>query len=265
MPNLPTPPSDIGDFIIGFSPIEGSLLSAKSPGVTKTIPSYLYQHYKDDDVLQAFVASYNSLTQEWVDWFNSINLPVYTGTQIDNYLADWVLGGLYGYPRPVLAAGATQEEGPFNTYALDSIAFDTYERVGPTTYYATTDDIYKRCLTWHYYKGDGKVFNIRWLKRRVMRFLIGANGTAPNIDQTYLISVSFGVGNQVNIRIIETERFVTGGAIFDDFALNTEAFNGYVTEQVHFPLFGLAATLEAAIASGALELPFQFTYVVTAE
>ena len=29
-------------------------------------------------------------------------------------------------------------------------------------------------MTWHLYKGDGKTFNTRWLKRRVMRFLTGA-------------------------------------------------------------------------------------------
>ena len=43
-------------------------------------------------------------------------------------------------------------------------------QVGPDDIVVADDDTYRRCLTWHYQKGDGKYFNIRWLKRRVMRF-----------------------------------------------------------------------------------------------
>ncbi len=46
--------------------------------VLKTIPSFLYQQYADDENLQAFVASYNEMAQEYVDWYNQISLPVYT-------------------------------------------------------------------------------------------------------------------------------------------------------------------------------------------
>ena len=45
----------------------------------KVIRSYLYQQYADDEDLQAFVAWFNAEGQEYVGWFASISLPVYTG------------------------------------------------------------------------------------------------------------------------------------------------------------------------------------------
>lgn len=135
--------------------------------------------------------------------------------------------------------------------------------VAPETFYATTDDVFKRIITWHFYKGDGKVFTIRWLKRRIMRFLEGTNGTAPNIDQTYQVSVSFGVGNQVNITILSGIRTFLSGAIFNGFAMNTQAFNAIQTSFVPLTNFALAPVLKAAIEAGACELPFQYTYVVS--
>ena len=96
-----------------------------------------------------------------------------------------------------------------------------------------------------------------------MRFLVGANGTAPNIDQTYQVSVTFGVGNQVNITLVTGERRVTGGALFNAFAPNTVPFNALETTFEPLAPLPNAAILKEAIDSGVLELPFQFTYVVT--
>jgi len=195
-----------------------------------TIPSYLYQQYSDDDDLQAFVASYNTITQQYINTFNNLNLPVYTLDSISGDLLDWVGAGIYGYPRPSLPGTMASDIGPLDTYGPNYKVPLNTQTTTTATSSITTDDIYKRLLTWHFYKGDGKVFNMRWLKQRIMRFLIGTNGTAPNLPQTYQINVTFGTGNAINITI---------------------------------PTYPVAPLLAAAIASGAAELPFQFVFNVT--
>ena len=146
-------------------------------------------------------------------------------------MLDWVAQGLYGMLRPSLPSGFSRTIGPFNTYEFNEFPFDASEVTDPGPAYLTTDDIFKRILTWHLYKGDGKVFNIRWLKRRIMRFLYGVNGTAPNIDQTYPISVEFGADNSVTITIQQGSQSIPDAGI-----------------------------LQSAIDSGVLELPFQYTF-----
>ena len=234
--------------------------------LTQVIPSYLYTQYNDDDSLQAFVSAFNGEAQEYVDWLNSVGLPVYTGAPIQGALLDWVGTGLYGLPRPVLPSGTNQSVGTLNTWALNTVALNTLERIGPTSYYATNDDVYKRILTWFFYKGDGQAFTIKWLKRRIMRFLLGVNGTDPGINQTYQVSVTFGSGNQVNITILNGMRRVTGGAILNAFTLKTVALNTIQSTftAANAPLV-MAPVLQAAINAGAVQLPFQFTYNVVIE
>jgi hypothetical protein len=253
--------------------------------VTKIIPSYLYQQFSDDDDLQAFVDAYNTLAQRYLDFFISLGLPIYT--DLSGPLLDWVALGLYGIARPVLPFGTSQGIGPFNTYGFNEYTFDTYKLQdefftggigefiigvtpiggyrtgGSQTDFNTTDDTFKRVIAWHFYKGDGKVFNIRWLKRRVMRFLNGVNGIPFNVDQTYRISVTFGVGNQVNIRIINGTSTLIGSTTFNNFAFNDAAFDTIKSTFVPLPPFAAAPILQAAIDAGVLELPFQFTWVVT--
>lgn len=242
----------------------------------KTLNAFLYWEYRDfgspavgDDDIQAFVRAYNYLTQEYVDWFNSINLPVYTEENIVGLLADWVIGGgLYGYPRPVLGSGISYEIGPFNTYDYNPtdpiVAFNEIIPVQDVSYIPVTDDVYKRCLTWHYFKGDGKPFSIRWLKRRIMRFLTCVNGTGFPVDQTYRVSVTFGVGNQVTITLW------TFRADYEDaFDFNSQCFNSLAFNECNLtvtqlgPQFDLADTLKRAVAQGVLELPFQFNFRVS--
>jgi len=266
------PSSAIGSFVIGRSPI-GAFVPPPPPvpfpppgptTVTKVIPAYLYQEYNDDDDLQGFFAAQNALAQDIVGWFATIGLPVYTGEQVSNLLLDWVIAGLYGIEgRPALPSGTNQDVGPLNTWALNTLALNAYEIIGNQNFYATTDDIFRRILTWHFYKGDGKVFTIRWLKRRIMRFLTGVDGTAGETDETYPISVSFGAGNQVNIGVANGTRTITTSALLNTFALNTVALNELDSTFVPEPPFPLAPILKAGIDSGVLELPFQFTYVVT--
>ena len=196
----------------------------------KTIPSYLYVEYQDDDYLQAMVDAYNQFTQAYLDYFNTIGLPIYTGMNIVGPLLDWVAAGLYGIQRPVLPSGDNDNIGPLNTYQYNFLPLNTIKNIGPQNVYYTTDDIFKRIITWHFYKGDGKVFSIRWLKRRLLRFMFGINGGDYIIDQTYPISVALS-GSVVTITMTVD------------------------------PTLPVLPILHAAINSGVLELPFQFTYV----
>jgi len=248
-----------------YTPSSAAFPPSGPTTLTQTIPSYLYQEYSDDDDLQAFVTTFNNLVQAYVSWFVNIGLPVYTGPLISGSLLDWVVQGLYGLTRPVLPYGLATIIGPLNTWAPNLIPLNTLRLSQPNTYYPTTDDVFKRILTWHFYKGDGKVFDIRWLKRRIARFLFGVNGTAPNIDQTYQISVTFGVGNQVNIRILPGIRTVIGGALLNRFGCNYKSarLNSLFTTYQSFPIPALAPIFKAAVEAGVLELPFQEQWIVT--
>lgn len=228
--------------------------------LTKTIPSYLYQEYNDDDNLQAFVDAFNGMAQDYVTWFTTTNLPIYTGLQ--GGLLDWVAQGLLGITRPALPSGNSQNLGGLNTSAFNTMVINEEEILGPPNYYLTSDDIFKRIITWHLLKGDGKVFNIRWLKRRIMRFLTGEEGSGGATDATYQVSITFGVGNQININLQPIRRFSIGGAIIGAGAFNTFSMNQLITSSINLPVGPFVPVFKAAVAAGVLELPFQFSFIV---
>lgn len=232
-------------------------------GMTKAIPSYLYEQYQDDEDLLAWVAAFNQIAQQYVNWFNETLLPVYTLDVIAGTLLDWVANGLYGVRRPALSSGKNKNIGPFNTWYFNQLPYNGFKIIGPQNLVVTTDDVFKRIVTWGFFKGDGRYFNIRWLKRRIMRFLNGINGTAPNIENTYQISVTFGVGNQVNINLLNGVRTVTRAMIFNRFGFNQLPYNALESTFTQYALLANAQILKEAIESGALELPFQYDYVVS--
>ena len=254
------------------TPIIGVFPPTGPTGLTATLPSYLYQEYTDDDSLQSFVNAYNSLAQEYVDWFNSINLPIYTQPQIYGLLLDWVAAGIYGITRPVLSSGRLRLIGPLNTYYCNqyNTALNTIHKIGPINVTATSDDVFRRIITWHFYKGDGKYFSTRWLKRRAARFLFGANGTDYE-GNTYQISVLFGDSGQLNITILSGIRTLTRAIVCNfipgvnksgnycnksNYSLNSmgSAFSSYAVP-------ALAMIFQEAINTGALEMPLQFSPV----
>ena len=248
------------------TPQTGTFPPAGPTTLTAPIPSYLYQQYADDTDLAAFINAYNALVAVYVSWFAEIGLPVYTGAAISGALLDWVAQGIYGFVRPSLSSGQFLSRGPFNTYAYNTWPFNKFRVLGPASVTVTTDDIFKRIITWNFYKGDGNRFNVRWLKRRIMRFLIGENGTAPNVDQTYVVSVTFGAGGLVSIRLSGGTRKIIGGAVYNRFAFNTPAalFNGLVTQFTAGPSpLPFEGILQEAIESGVLQLPFQYTFIIT--
>ena len=202
--------------------------------ITTTLPAYLYQQYSFDETtqyLQAFFTAYNNTSQTNLDTLNNINLPIYTNAMIEGVLLDWVAQGIYGLERPSLSTG--REFSPLGVY--DTVPYDTSaysEDISGTagTFYVVTDDYFKRILTWNFYKGDGFQYTTTWLKRRVARFLYGLNGTAPNIDNTYDISVVYTAPNDIEITI---------------------------------PSLPVSPILDAAIQDGVLNVPFQYNYTVT--
>ncbi|MGA3767720.1 hypothetical protein ACPBXC_29065, partial [Escherichia coli] len=75
------------------------------------------------------------------------------------------------------------------------------------------DDLFKRIMTWNFYKGDGFYFSIPWIKRRILRFLLGVNGTDILNDQRWSISIQFVDGGIV-ISIYKGRRRFTRSAIY---------------------------------------------------
>lgn len=229
--------------------------------ILETIPSYLYVQYRDEPVfradtqkyyaipqegvasiaitglgppgtpvsdLQAFVNSYNVITQQYLNSVNTLNLPIYT-KQI-GYMLDWVASGLYGVIRPTLPVAVEfSPDGVYNTKEYNSIAYNQDVENVSNTFYPVTDDYFKRILTWNFYKGDGFQYTTSWLKRRIKRFLDGIDGVSPDIQETYDISVSYTAPVTITITIADT-----------------------------YP----AQILQSAIAAGAVYLPFQYSYVV---
>jgi hypothetical protein len=134
--------------------------------------------------------------------------------------------------------------------------------IPPADYSMTSDDIFKRIMTWHIDKGDGKVFDIRWLKRRIMQFLTGINGTEGQTDETYPVSITFGAGNQVNINLQPNRIRFIKGALLGTFLMNSVPLNDYESSLTQFPVSPQAPILKAALDAGVLEVPFQFKFVV---
>jgi hypothetical protein len=250
-----------------FTPLVGIFPPLGPSGLTTSLPSYLYQQYTDDDDLQAFVLAYNSYAEEFVDWFNSINLPIYTQSQIFGPLLDWVAEGIYGILRPVLSSGLFREIGPYNTqYFNQKNPYNGFKIIGSSNVAATSDDVFKRIITWHFYKGDGKYFSALWLKRRIMRFLFGVNGVDFE-GPTYPISVTFGVSQQLNITIINGFRTITQAGVYnpvpghaynDHFGPYNSVKSTFVSQTI--PI--LSTIFKEAVDTGALEFPFQFSPVI---
>lgn len=198
----------------------GVIIGETNQSLQAIIPSYLYQQYANDDDLQAFVDAYNTIAQQYLSWLNDTPLAVYTSPAITGDLLDWIALGLYGVARPALSAGNTQVLGPFDTYHMNEMTFAGRKTVGPAVFTPVNDDFFKRILTWKLFKGDGKVINVRWLKRRILRFLLGGDGSNIDTADTQKISVTFG-GNIIIITVVNTIEVNAAEGPF----LNAQEFN----------------------------------------
>ena len=198
--------------------------------VQQTVPAYAYVQYQNDDEITAFFDAFNLWAQGYVNWFNALDLPIYTKDPVSGALLDWVGQGIYGIIRPGLPTSiGTPPQGPVNSFAVNSLPANGYRPGVPSTYTATTDDSYRRCITWAFYKGDGKTFSPTWLKRRINRFLNGVNGTDVPNDTTFGVSV-----------------YPTG-------------FKAWT---IKLPTTTASQIFRAAVEVGAIELPFMITWAV---
>ena len=196
------------------------------------IPAYVYTQYADDDNIQAFNTSYNNEATQFLLWFNTLNLPIYTGGIVSGALLDWVGQGLYGQARPSVTTGSIESFESINQSPIDRQAINSRNIKNNEVLQSTTDDIYRRVLTWNLYKGDGFIFNMQWLKRRIVRFMNGANGISPTIDNTNIVSAS-----------------VSGTAF---------------TIAIDTPTPSIGTQLGSLINSGACITPFQYTFDISA-
>lgn len=226
--------------------------------ITSTIKSYPYTQYSDDQDVSAFFAAYNELSQENLDTINGYQLPIYS-TQ-SGALLDWAASSIYGVFRPSLSSGGPLTIGPYDTFGFNDAGFDSFRLVNSSSNFIADDLTYQRIIQWNTFKGDGYHFTIRWLKRRVERFLTG------NIfpDQTYDVNVSFTSETGVLISISESNQTLIGGAFY-----NTQTFGGLNAAFNQVKTIGSnraptpqAAALQAAINSGVLTLPFQYNFTV---
>jgi len=198
---------------------------------TQVLPAYLYQQYTQDpysEDLQAFFTAYNNESQTRLDDTNNLNLPIYT-KQIAPLL-DWTAYGIYGVTRPSL--GTPSVFSPLNVYdtvPYNTIAYSQDTELYPNNYYVVNDDIFKRILTWNFYKGDEFQFTNQWLKRRIKRFLFGFNGVDFPIDNTYEISVAYTNGYEIVVTLPNTT---------------------------------VSPILQSCFSSGVLNLPFQYTFTI---
>lgn len=206
-----------------------TLVGATPTALQQILGSYVYQQYADDDAIQAFALSYNAMAQAYLDWFNTINLPVWTSPLLVGPLLDWVAQGLYGISRPLIPSVVTNTTGPINTMVLNTSPLNAWTVTESGTYQAATDDIYKRVLTWQLYRGDGPQMTLSWLKRRITRFLSGVGGVDSGVSSTYTVSVSVA--------------------------------SGVVT--IGLPAGSVSNTLKSLISAGDVNLPFQYSYTVT--
>jgi hypothetical protein len=198
--------------------------------ITQTLPAYLYQQYTQDpysDELQAFFTAYNNTSQTYLNNTNNLNLPVYVGQYAP--LLDWTVYAIYGVERPSIGTPTKFSPlGVYDTLPYNTSAYSQDFEIAPTNIYVVTDDIFKRILTWNFYKGDGFQFTNAWLKRRVVQFLYGTNGAPVPIDNTFNISVTYS-GNTITITV---------------------------------PNLVISPIFQSCLQSGVLQLPFQYTYVV---
>ncbi len=231
--------------------------SFSQPPWQNVIRAYLYDQYGNDANLQAFFDSYNAISQGYLDWFNETPLGSYTNPNVSGPLLDWVANNVYGMVRPVISTQSTYTGAGLASAPLASgplLGF-IYSQSG--TAQIANDDIFRRTITWYAYAGDGKQMSIGWIKRRVARFLYGANGGDVSLDDS------------LNISIYQT-KIPPKGAI-NTASINALPINGFSTNQpnakhsiiINIPTSTTAQYFADLVASRVLRMPFQITVTVT--
>lgn len=220
------------------------------------IKAYLYTNYMNDDNVRAFFTAFNSVSQEMYDWMLAANLPIFIGSSHSGDELRWLVKGIYGQNFPYLVTRKTTSNGPYNTFVFNSLPYNGRKQTTVTNNIATSDDIFKRILTWNFYKGDGMHFTVTWLKRRVMRFLLGVDGTDVLNDTQAGISVIFDGNGGIIIGINSITQYVTNSALYGTDQYNGEPIGSMDVSATINGDFQYAGVLKAAFENGLLRMPF---------
>ncbi|EHK7495685.1 hypothetical protein ICF61_001977 [Escherichia coli] len=226
------------------------------------IRSYLYTQYNDDDNIRAFVTAYNTMAKNIYDWMRGANLPIFVGGYNAGDQLRWIARGIYGVKTPVLASGRQLVIGAFNTFTFNTVPFNTRRVINQSEQVVVSDDLFKRIMTWNFYKGDGFYFTIPWLKRRIMRFLTGVNGVDVVNDQHWSISVLFS-GSGASVSIIKGFRKLTDSSVYNTQTFNSRAYNQKTSVLIKSNEYEYASLFKQAFDSGLLHMPFYQPVSVT--
>ena len=201
----------------------------------KIPPSYIYNQFADDAALQAYASSFNAYAQEYLDWFNTVCLGDYRSTYLTGALLDWIANGIYGLRRVPLSTSKIKRIGPYNTAPFNTIPFAGMITNDNSATSTMNDDIFKRTMTWNLYEGDGFEFTTTWLKRRIMRFMVGPNGNDGPFTHTYNVSVAW-----------------------------TSSRTAFITMTLLESQMAMFATLNLCITNGVLNLPLGYNFTLSA-
>lgn len=226
------------------------------------IRSYLYTQYNDDDNIRAFVTAYNTMAKNIYDWMRTANLPIFVGGYNSGDQLRWIARGIYGMKPPVLASSRQLVLGAFNKFTFNTVPFNTRKVINQSEQVVVSDDLFKRIMTWNFYKGDGFYFTIPWLKRRIMRFLTGVNGVDVVNDQHWSISVLFS-GGGASVSIIKGFRKLTDSSVYNAQTFNSRAYNQKTSVLIKSNEYEYASLFKQAFDSGLLHMPFYQPVSVT--
>jgi len=227
-----------------------------APPIQAVIPSYLYAQYNDDENLQAFVSTFNAMAQGYLKFAIQNNPGVYTNASISGPFLDYVGSQLYGIQRPATGTLTITKRGAWGSVPYLSLPYGHISIVVSGSASLVSDDIYKRVLTWFLYLGDGKQMSVPWIKRRVARFLFGADGGDVNEDTYFQVSVY--QPNLPPVGAYGTAAY-PGVAYANENIEKTKAKHNYV---VSVPPSTTASVFQDLVASGVLPLPFQIRFSI---
>ncbi|WBA60278.1 hypothetical protein [Citrobacter sp. 21OH12SH02A-Citro] len=145
---------------------------------------------------------------------------------------------------------------------FNQLPFNGRKIVNQSEQVVVSDDLFKRIMTWNFYKGDGYYFTIPWLKRRIIRFLTGVDGVDVVNDQRWSISVLFS-GSGASITIIKGYRKLTDSTIFNSFSFNSRAYNQKKNVLIKSNEYDYAPLFKQAFDSGLLHMPFYQPVTIT--
>lgn len=228
---------------------------------------YLFYQYMRDPDLSALKDAANSVLDDYVAWFSSLNLPIYT--EKAGTLLDWVASSVCGVARPtIISGGSGFGKGGYGRGAYGAAIYGDTRIDTPANAILLNDDYFKRVITWRTFRGDGFVFSAEWIKRRVGRFLVGANGTAPDDLPRYNISVMVGGGICV-IRLISGTLVSNKSQGYGKIVCGRTVFGvaGGTTVSAPAPVYTTEAALalKGCVESGILDLPYQYKFTVLTE